>query len=199
VRGTRRTELIDGVFQPDADGRPGFGKVVRPTQEGCASHRWSSWAGWRPSSLHRACTGTAQHGVPAPSAPWRAQVAAMAPDTAQALSEAPLCPPPGGSAERVAETLHRSYAASVWTALLARIDEVCSLLCPHRGAPMGIIAFVTDTASVTRVLRRLGEPTRPPREDRPNGRYPLPRARHSTDAEAIQPAPAFEFHQILSG
>jgi hypothetical protein len=25
----------------------------------CASHRWSSWTGWRPSSLHRTCTAIA--------------------------------------------------------------------------------------------------------------------------------------------
>ena len=56
----------------------------------------------------------------------------------------------------------RSYASSLWAVLLARIYEVFPLVCPHCGAPMRIIAFVTDTASVTHILRHLGEPTQPP-------------------------------------
>ena len=108
------------------------------------------------------------HGVLAPNAPWRAQVTAMAAGTAaQAPSEAAPCLPPGSPAastqERAAETVHRSYAASLWAMLLARIYEVFPLACPHCGAPMRILAFVTDTASVTRILRHLGEPTQPPR------------------------------------
>jgi hypothetical protein len=81
-------------------------------------------------------------------------------------------PSPGGSAEHAAATVHRSFASSLWATLLARIYEVFPLACPHCGAPMRIIAFVTDTASVTHMLRHLGEPT--------------------------EPAPAFQFDQTLS-
>jgi len=45
-----------------------------------------------------------------------------------------------------------------WT----RIYEAFPLVSPHCGAPMRIIAFVTDTVSVTRMLRHLGEPIQPP-------------------------------------
>ena len=46
--------------------------------------------------------------------------------------------------------------------LLARTYEVFPLVCPQCEAPMRIIAFVTDTASVTPILQHLGEPTQPP-------------------------------------
>jgi hypothetical protein len=61
-----------------------------------------------PPRLHRQNS----HGVLAPNAPWRAEVTAMADSAAQALPEAPPCPPPGGSAERAAQSVHRSFASS---------------------------------------------------------------------------------------
>ena len=36
------------------------------------------------------------------------------------------------------------------------------LTCPHCGAEMKIIAFVTETPSVRAILAHIGEPTRPP-------------------------------------
>lgn len=65
---------------------------------------------------------------------------------------------------------------------------------------MRIIAFLTVTASVTRILQHLGEPTRPP---------PLSPARGPPeweeffaqslpfDPQATEPAPAFEFDQTV--
>jgi len=46
--------------------------------------------------------------------------------------------------------------------LIARIYEVFPLLCRHGGAEMRIIAFITDTASVTRILEHIGEPFKAP-------------------------------------
>src|SRR5439155_5691854 len=100
---------------------------------------------------------------------------------ASASPKAAPCLPAGNSAasteERAAETGHRSYATSLWAMLLARIYEMFPLVCPHCGVSMRIIAFVTDTASVTRILQHFGEPTQPPRvaprEAHPNGRRPV--------------------------
>jgi hypothetical protein len=39
--------------------------------------------------------------------------------------------------------------------LLARIYEILPLLCAHCGEPMTIIAFVTDAASIQRLLNRV--------------------------------------------
>ena len=149
------------------------------------------------------------HGVLAPNAPWLAQVTAMAAGTlAQAPSETTpttACLPAGRSAmstgDRAAETVHRSYATSLWAMLLARIYEVFPLVCPHCGAPMRILAFVTDTASVIRILGHLGEPTQPPRVAPARG-PPESAARFDQspafDPSAAEPAPAFEFDQTLS-
>jgi hypothetical protein len=152
-----------------------------------------------PPRLHR----HRYHGVLAPNAPWRAQVTAMAAGTAaQAPPEAAPCPLPGGSAERAAETVHRSYAASLWAMRLARIYKVFPRVCAHCGAPMRIIAFVTDTASVTRMLQPLGEPTQPPPVSPARG---PPQWEESFDQSPVydlsqgEPDLGFEVNQTVSG
>jgi hypothetical protein len=151
-----------------------------------------------PPRVHR----RSSHGVLAPNAPWRAQATAMAADTtAQALPGAAPGPPPGGSAERAAGTVRRTYAASLWAMLLARIYEVFPLVCPHCGAPMRIIAFLTDTASVTRMLQHLGEPTQPPPVSPARG---PPQWEESFDQSPVydpsqgEPDLGFEFNQTVS-
>jgi len=47
--------------------------------------------------------------------------------------------------------------------LLARLFASLPLVCPNGGADMRIIAFVTETAPVRRILLALGEPVEPPR------------------------------------
>jgi hypothetical protein len=67
---------------------------------------------------------------------------------------------------------------------------------------MRIIAFVTDTASVTRVLQHLGEPTQPPpvspARGPPEWEAPFDQS-PAFDPSAAEPAPAFEFDQTVSG
>jgi len=46
----------------------------------------------------------------------------------------------------------RSPARTLWARLIARIYEVFPLVCKDCGTEMRIIAFVTETASVTRML-----------------------------------------------
>jgi hypothetical protein len=55
-----------------------------------------------------------------------------------------------------------SRAAYCWALLLARIYDVLPLLCTRCGAPMRIVAFVTDRESVRRILEHIGEPSSPP-------------------------------------
>ena len=85
--------------------------------------------------------------------------------------------------------------------LLARIYEVFPLVCPHCGAPMRIIAFVTDTASVTHISGTSGKPTQPPRVAPARGPPEWVASFDQSpafDPEATEPAPAFEFDQTLS-
>jgi hypothetical protein len=53
-------------------------------------------------------------------------------------------------------------ASYMWAMLIARIYEVLPLLCPRCGSPMKIIAFITEPASLSRILSHLGVPTKPP-------------------------------------
>ncbi len=149
-----------------------------------------------PPRLHR----HRYHGVRAPPAPGRAQVTAMA---AGALAQAPPeVASAVSTADRATETLHRSPATSRWAMRLARIDEVFPLLCPRCGAPMRIIAFVTDTASVTRMLQPLGEPTPPPPVSPARGppEWAAPWDQSPAfDPSAAAPAPAFQFDPTVSG
>jgi hypothetical protein len=81
---------------------------------------------------------------------------------------------------------------------LARIDKVFPLHCPQCGAELRIIAFVTETLSVSLTLEYVGEPTDPrvvtpargPPESPPEGdQTPL------FDPTEPEPAPDFEIDQ----
>jgi len=58
--------------------------------------------------------------------------------------------------------LSRSPARYPRAILIARIYERFPLVCGHCGAEMRIVALITDTASVTRVLEHIGDPTKAP-------------------------------------
>ena len=66
---------------------------------------------------------------------------------------------------------------------------------------MRILAFVTDTASVTRILQHLGEPVQPPpvspARGPPEWAAPFDQS-PAFDPSAAEPAPSFEFDQTLS-
>ena len=53
-------------------------------------------------------------------------------------------------------------ASYLWAMLIARIYEALPLVCPRCGNPMKIVAFITDPASLSRILNHLGMPTEPP-------------------------------------
>jgi hypothetical protein len=46
--------------------------------------------------------------------------------------------------------------------LLARLFESLPRVCPNCGADMPIIAFITETTPIERILTPIGEPPRPP-------------------------------------
>ena len=46
--------------------------------------------------------------------------------------------------------------------LLARLFESLPLTCTHCGADMRIVAFITETTPVQRILNHIGEPAQPP-------------------------------------
>jgi hypothetical protein len=85
--------------------------------------------------------------------------------------------------------------------LLARIYEAFPLVCPVCQTDLRLVAFITDSASVTRILAHLGEPTRP---------LPLSPARGPPawegtldqtplyDSTAPAPVPEYEFDQRVS-
>lgn len=64
-------------------------------------------------------------------------------------------------ARRALDGEPRPRASDFWVMLLARIYAVFLLLCPRCGAPMRIIAFVTEGFH-SPYLEHLGEPTKPP-------------------------------------
>ena len=50
----------------------------------------------------------------------------------------------------------------LWAALIARIYEVFPLICPHCGGQMRIIAFITFSANIHKILDHIGvEPEAP--------------------------------------
>lgn len=73
----------------------------------------------------------------------------LQPDTA-----APTEPPP--------KAKPRPAAHYLWAALIARIYEVFPLICPNCGGQMRIIAFITFSADIHRILDHIGvEPEAP--------------------------------------
>ena len=55
-----------------------------------------------------------------------------------------------------------SPAHYLWAMLLARPFVVLPLVCPHCGADMCIVAFITEAAPVEPILTHIGEPPKPP-------------------------------------
>ena len=83
--------------------------------------------------------------------------------------------------------------------LLARIYEVFPLVCPHCGADMRVIAFITNGPTVRDILGHLGEPTTPPRIAPARGPPLWDAATHDPAADPLlQSAPAFEFDQRIA-
>ena len=57
----------------------------------------------------------------------------------------------------------RPPAHYLWAALIARIYEVFALICPHCGGAMRIIAFITFSADIHKILDHIGVHSQAPR------------------------------------
>ena len=85
--------------------------------------------------------------------------------------------------------------------LIARIYEAFPLSCPQCGTEMRLFSFVTDTASVTRILAHIGEPTKAPVLSPARGPPAWEEVFDQTpvfDPLAAAPEPAFEFDQTVT-
>jgi hypothetical protein len=142
------------------------------------------------------------YGVLAPNAPLRDAVTALAPE---AVPVQPSSTQPSG--EALDEAPYRSPARYLWAMLLVRIYEAFALTCTKCGAEMRIIAFVTETAPVQRILDHTGEPATPPPiapargppswEEDDSGALFLNEERCTGDLLA-QPEPEYEFDQRVN-
>ena len=135
------------------------------------------------------------HGVLAPNSALRPAVSARAglpidaPDPDPAAQGPPRAPEP-----RLAVR-----ATALWAFLISRIYEVFPLACPNCGNAMSLIAFVTEPASVARILEHLELPPTPPPLAPARG-PPLDDAEQAraSDPTAAEPVPDFEFDQRVS-
>lgn len=111
------------------------------------------------------------YGVLAPNSPLRAAVTAMAQvalpvpvPSAQVVVCSPVVVPPGCGASTAppSKPKPRPAAHYLWAALIARIYEVFPLICANCGGQMRIIAFITFSADIHRILDHIGvEPEAP--------------------------------------
>jgi hypothetical protein len=135
----------------------------------------------------------------APNSPRRAALTALdrEPDTATARPDPAPAPTPADTAPPT-----RSPARYRWTALIARIDATWPLLCRACGAQLRLIASITEREPIDRILKAIGEPTRPPRVAPARAPPPpsdaLAEPRPFRD-ELGQPTPEFQFDQRISG
>jgi len=102
------------------------------------------------------------YGVLAPNSPLRGAVTAMA-----QVASPELCAPVTGDAHTdagttIAKPKPRPPSHYLWAALIARIYEVFPLICPVCRGQMRIIAFITFSADIHKILEHIGvEPEAP--------------------------------------
>jgi hypothetical protein len=120
------------------------------------------------------------YGVLAPNSPLRAAVTAMVQGASVVTSEVGSlvtvdahmdASSPGGvpgvgavpQPEPQAKPKPRPPSHCLWAALIARIYEVFPLLCPTCGGQMRIIAFITFSADIHKILEHIGVDPEAPR------------------------------------
>jgi hypothetical protein len=85
--------------------------------------------------------------------------------------------------------------------LLARMYEVFPLRCPRCGEPMRLIAFVTDSGSITRILAYRGEPAEVPHIAAPARGPPWEEDFDTREGDTFalsEPLPEYEFDQRVN-
>ena len=104
--------------------------------------------------------------------------------------------PPEGDLNKPAST------AYLWAMLIARIYEICPLDCPQCGGELKIVAFLTESDPIRRLLSHIGEPVTPPRTTPARAPPDWLEAdvdqTCTNDSEVAEPIPEFEFDQTVS-
>lgn len=142
------------------------------------------------------------HGVLAPNAPLRHAVTAYA--GLPLGDEAAIIVQKAVAAEDETEgDLNKpSSTAYLWAMLIARIYEICPLICPQCGGELKIVAFLTEADPIRRLLSHIGEPAKPPRTTPARAPPDWLEADFdqttANDSEAVEPVPEFEFDQTVS-
>ncbi|MES9879504.1 MAG: hypothetical protein ABW185_01325 [Sedimenticola sp.] len=140
------------------------------------------------------------HGVLAPNAPLRKQVTERAglPVSGDAMVSEVISKATAGEG---GEEATGNLIASVWAMLLARIYEINPLVCMRCGGEMRIIAFLTESEPVGRILRHIGEPdiapVITPARGPPDFCLELDQSQAWFD-DVTEPVPEFEFDQSVS-
>ena len=77
----------------------------------------------------------------------------------------PVVVPPGCAAPTESPPKPKPHAPAhyLWAALIARIYEVFPLICPNCGGQMRIIAFITFSADIKKILEHIGVEPQAPR------------------------------------
>jgi hypothetical protein len=113
------------------------------------THRLRYFGVLAPNSLLRAAVVAMAVAAPAHAPPAAAaQVGEVVPGNAVLLMPESLAP--------------KRPAHYLWAVLIARIYEVFPLLCPICGGQMRIIAFITHSADIRRILNHIGVVSEPP-------------------------------------
>jgi len=97
----------------------------------------------------------------------------------------------------------QGVSASLWAMLPARIYEVFPLICPCCGSELRILAFVTNSSSISTILTHLGLPAQPPRVARaraPPWKIPAEDFNQDiSDPQTLsQEPPEFEYDQRIN-
>jgi len=99
------------------------------------------------------------------------------------------------------ELVAASTNSSIWAMLLGKIFEINPLLCPSGGGEMKIIAFVTETEPIRKILRHIGEldhaPAIFPARDPPIFCAEIDQTQYWDD-HAAKPITEYEFDQTVS-
>ncbi len=99
------------------------------------------------------------------------------------------------------EQIRGSSYSSIWAMLLGKIFEINPLLCPSCGGEMKIIAFVTETEPIRKILRHIGEldhaPAISPARDPPIFCAEIDQTQYWDD-HAAKSITEYEFDQTVS-
>ena len=139
-------ELIDRIAQ-----------LVPPPR----MHRHRYYGVLAPNSPLRGVV-TAMAQVAVVGIPLGARVSAGADALTPGTAPVPSCAGGATASEPPAKPKPRPSEHYLWAALIARIYEVFPLICPHCGGQMRIIAFITFSADIQKILEHIGvEPEAP--------------------------------------